>query len=168
MKRLLALCMIFVLVLTGCGGKSSTDTTEANNATATDTATETTTDTTNTTEEDSSGILAFTGEWKCRDAAEESDYSDYYVGYLVLEVGESGAFNLYDAEAGNPSLSGTIVYCDDMFMTLACDDVDFDPPSVWDLEDVEFDVTYTMEGTNVLKLTYDNYGSPATLIFDKY
>ena len=48
---------------------------------------------------------ALTGEWECQDSSYgcEAGY-----GYLALRIEENGHFSLYDAEAGNPGISGTM------------------------------------------------------------
>ncbi|MDD6194783.1 MAG: hypothetical protein PUB19_07790 [Lachnospiraceae bacterium] len=43
------------------------------------------------------------GEWKCADTAEGSEQ---YFGFYALRIEKNGTFSLYDAEAGNPGISG--------------------------------------------------------------
>lgn len=108
------------------------------------------------------------GDWQCQEKPEQEEYSDIYVGYIFLCIEDDGSFSMYDAEAGNPGISGTLTINFDGTMTLDCSDSkEFDPPTSWgDMKKVQ-DVTYEYNG-DVLKLTFDNgKDTPSTLIFER-
>ena len=48
----------------------------------------------------------FVGKWQCADTPLE--HPDYYTGYLMWSIKEDGTFSMYDAEAGNPGIKGTL------------------------------------------------------------
>ena len=68
------------------------------------------------------------GEWKCRETP--LDNSELYSGYLSLIIRSDGNYLMYDAEAGNPCLKGTIEMDSDDLDLIFVDDsgVDFAPP----------------------------------------
>lgn len=71
------------------------------------------------------------GEWQCDSMASDQVTE---TGFYKLRIDEDGAFSLYDAEAGNPGISGTMNGDDTGkigILELSCDDADFDPPSCW-------------------------------------
>ncbi len=78
---------------------------------------------------------ALTGEWVCQDSSYgcEAGY-----GYLALRIEKNGHFSLYDAEAGNPGISGTMKGSADALtgtVEINCGSDDFDPPACWDIEE---------------------------------
>lgn len=78
---------------------------------------------------------ALTGEWECQDSSYgcEAGY-----GYLALRIEENGHFSLYDAEAGNPGISGTMKGAADALtgtVEISCESDDFDPPACWEIEE---------------------------------
>lgn len=78
---------------------------------------------------------ALTGEWICQDSSYgcEAGY-----GYLALRIEENGHFSLYDAEAGNPGISGTMKGAAGALtgtVDINCGSDDFDPPACWDIEE---------------------------------
>lgn len=67
------------------------------------------------------------GEWKCQETP--LDNSELYSGYLSLIIRSDGNYLMYDAEAGNPCLKGTIEIDGDDLDLIFVDDsgVDFAP-----------------------------------------
>lgn len=71
------------------------------------------------------------GEWQC-DSKASNQVTE--TGFYKLSIEESGEFSLYDAEAGNPAMSGTMKGDDTGkigILELTCDKEDFDPPACW-------------------------------------
>ncbi len=69
-----------------------------------------------------------------------------YTGYLRLEIMPNGSFSVYDGEAGNPHISGTLTRIGKNKLLFICTNLgDFDPPPGWedmkmiDVIDFEFD-----------------------------
>ena len=75
--------------------------------------------------------LALIGEWNCRSfASDQTTATEFY----HLSIQPSGAFSLYDQDAGNPGISGKIISeKDSTALKIACTMDDFDPPICWDL-----------------------------------
>lgn len=93
------------------------------------------------------------GQWNCEEyASDEATYTGDY----VLTVNEDGSFNLYDAKAGVPGISGNM-YCDDTgnlgIINLECIEEDFNPPPCWSLSQ-EARVRYKVIGEDKIKLGY--------------
>ena len=86
------------------------------------------------------------GEWKCRETP--LDNSELYSGYLSLIIRSDGNYLMYDAEAGNPCLKGTIEMDSDDLDLIFVDDSGY------------FADSYT------LKLTYTDNDNSVTLVFD--
>lgn len=122
---------------------------------------------------DKEALEPFIGEWDCREATleETGDEGCLYVGYLQMYVTEDGYFSMYDAEAGNPGISGYLYPSADGTASLECDGEDFDPPFCWIGMGKKTDLTYTMteeDGQMRLDLTYTNKSEEtATLVFDR-
>lgn len=74
---------------------------------------------------------------------------------------------MYDAEAGNPCLKGTIEMDDDDIDLTFVDDsgVDFAPPAGWENMSKRQEIGYTADAYT-LKLTYTDNDSSVTLVFD--
>lgn len=114
------------------------------------------------------------GEWDCQESPyEERGQEDYtYVGYFTLRVEEDGSFSMYDAEAGNPGISGMMYPETDGSVQLDCDTDDFDPPLCWN--DLKKDsVIYASfgeeNGNEVLYLAFANDERDTyTLVFDRW
>jgi len=125
------------------------------------------------TKPDKEALAPLIGVWDCQERPlEDAGKEDYrYVGYLILRVEEDGTFSMYDAEAGNPGISGTMYPEEDGTVLLACDEDDFDPPHCWagikENSRLQFDITKAGE-TEVLHLAYtDEEGRTNTLAFDR-
>lgn len=108
------------------------------------------------------------GDWACED--NPLGIPDIYVGYLHLEVAADGTFEMYDAEAGNPGISGRFLFLEDGVVQLAgVDRADFDPPAPWDSMTPDQQLDYQLKSETKLLLTYVEPETDAkiTLIFDK-
>lgn len=97
------------------------------------------------------------GEWDCLDSAPDSE-SGY--GYLHLRIEEDGSFSLYDQEAGNPGIAGTMNLVNapedlqnitEGTLDIICGDEDFDPPFCWDI-DYEDSLDFAVPESMQLKL----------------
>ena len=103
------------------------------------------------------------GEWKCRETP--LDNSELYSGYLSLIIRSDGNYLMYDAEAGNPCLKGTI--------EMDSDDLDliFVTTAEWILHPLrggEYqrqEISYFADAYT-LKLTYTDNDNSVTLVFD--
>ena len=95
------------------------------------------------------------GEWKCRETP--LDNSELY----------SGNYLMYDAEAGNPCLKGTIEMDSDDLDLIFVDDsgVDFAPPAGWENMSKRQEIGYFAD-SYTLKLTYTDNDNSVTLVFD--
>ena len=56
--------------------------------------------------EDAALLEPFVGSWQCE--AEPLERDDIYTGYLHLEVQDDSSYSMYDNEAGNPGIEGTL------------------------------------------------------------
>ncbi len=77
---------------------------------------------------------ALTGKWVCQDSSYgcKAGY-----GYLALRIEDNGHFSLYDEQAGNPGISGTVTGTKNALagtVSIRCGSDDFDPPACWDLK----------------------------------
>ena len=119
-------------------------------------------------------LKPFVGEWDCQESPlEERGSEDYtYVGYFDLRVEEDGSFSMYDAEAGNPGISGMMYPETDGSVQLDCDTDDFDPPFCWTgiKKDSILQASFGEEnGIEVLYLAYTNEaGEVYTLVFERW
>ncbi|MGF6375795.1 hypothetical protein M2140_000865 [Clostridiales Family XIII bacterium PM5-7] len=117
--------------------------------------------------ETQSELEPFVGAWEC----EGNPLNDpqYYTGYLKLEIQEDGTFSMYDAEAGNPGLSGKLIINENDELELDCDEVEFDPPPNWsDMKTKEI-LKYKFKSEKKMHLTYtsEETGDASTLIFSR-
>ncbi|MDO4554952.1 MAG: hypothetical protein Q4B70_07405 [Lachnospiraceae bacterium] len=103
------------------------------------------------------------GDWHCQEHALGDEES--YTGYYVLSIEPDASFQLYDAEAGNPGISGKMTEITKKDFWLRCDGEDFDPPFCWGGNELEkeFSVSYHVDEEGVLSLTVKE----GTLLFDK-
>ena len=103
------------------------------------------------------------GEWKCRETP--LDNSELYSGYLSLIIRSDGNYLMYDAEAGNPCLKGTIEMDSDDLDLIFIDDsgVDFAPPAGWENMSKKQKIGYFAD-SYTLKLTYTDNDSSVTLV----
>lgn len=95
------------------------------------------------------------------------DNSELYSGYLSLIIRSDGNYLMYDAEAGNPCLKGTIEMDSDDLDLIFVDDsgVDFAPPAGWENMSKRQEIGYFADAYT-LKLTYTDNDNSVTLVFD--
>lgn len=94
------------------------------------------------------------GEWQCDDTA-SGNHVD--TGFYALRIESDGNFSLYDAEAGNPGISGTMKGDDTGkigILELSCDKGDFDPPACWPNLHTNSRIRYKILDENSFKLGY--------------
>ena len=81
-------------------------------------------------------------------------------------------FIIYDDEAGNPGIEGTVKILSDRELELKCiDNADFDPPSTWYDMKKKQTLSYKFKSEEKLYLIYQSDSEEekieSTLIFDK-
>lgn len=94
------------------------------------------------------------GEWKC-DPTSSGNPVD--TSYYALRIEKSGEFSIYDFEAGNPGISGTMKGDDTGkigILELTCDSEDFDPPACWLNLKPNSEIRYRIMDENTIKLGY--------------
>ena len=108
----------------------------------------------------------FIGRWQCAESPLE--HPDYYTGYLVWAVNEDGSFSMYDAEAGNPGIKGTLQIVSENELQLNCNtEDDFDPPVTWgDMEETQ-KLTYEFVTDKELRASFVYEDGKSTLVFTK-
>lgn len=116
-------------------------------------------------QEQSAVPASIVGEWKCQETP--LDNSELYSGYLSLDIYSDGNYLMYDAEAGNPCIKGTIEMDNDDIDLIFVDDsgVDFAPPAGWENMSKRQEIGYTAD-SYTLKLTYTDNENSVTLVFD--
>ena len=100
------------------------------------------------------------GEWICDEYASDGET---YTGFYKLRVNENSEFSMYDAEAGNPGISGKITSTDsdnienDSYnsITISCSTEDFDPPHCWEIS-AKTTLQYEILENGKLSLGYDD------------
>ena len=115
-------------------------------------------------------LASFVGDWECED--NPLNDPDNYTGYLKLEITKDGKFTIYDDEAGNPGIEGTLKILSDNEVELNCNkEADFDPPSTWYNMKKKQTLTYKFKSEEKLNLSYESDSDKekidSTLIFDK-
>ena len=106
------------------------------------------------------------GEWKCEENPLENEA--YYTGFIVLNIQEDGSFRMYDAEAGNPVISGDLECLSDKVLVLKCStEDDFDPPPTWQSMQEEQEIAYSFAEDGKLHMTYKEEENASTLVFVK-
>ena len=94
------------------------------------------------------------GDWNCDDTPSGNNM---YVGFYAMTIESNGNFSIYDAEAGNPGISGTMKGDDTgklVILELKCDTEDFDPPICWPNLKPNSRVRYKIVDENTIKLGY--------------
>ena len=115
-------------------------------------------------------LSPFVGDWECED--NPLNDPDNYTGYLKLQITKDGKFIIYDDEAGNPGIEGTVKILSDRELELKCiDNADFDPPSTWYDMKKKQTLSYKFKSEEKLYLIYQSDSEEekieSTLIFDK-
>lgn len=110
-------------------------------------------------------LTPFVGQWEC----EDNPLNDpgYYTGYLALKVAKDGEFSIYDVEAGNPGVAGTLALVGEDTLQINCTEEDFDVPPNWSTMGKQQTLTYKFKSAEKLYLTYtdEETGQSSTLIF---
>ncbi|MDD4199998.1 MAG: hypothetical protein PHS19_01265 [Eubacteriales bacterium] len=94
------------------------------------------------------------GEWKCDDRS-TGNYVD--TSFYALSIEDSGNFNLYDFETGNPGISGTMEGDDTGkigILQLNCDKEEFNPPLCWPNLKTDSRIRYRIMDENTFRLGY--------------
>ena len=106
------------------------------------------------------------GEWKCENHPLNNEA--YYTGFIMLYIQEDGSFRMYDAEAGNPVISGDLECLSDKVLVLKCStEDDFDPPPTWQSMKEEQEIAYSFAEDGKLHMTYKEEENASTLVFVK-
>ena len=109
---------------------------------------------------------AFVGEWKCENHPLNNEA--YYTGFIMLNIQEDGSFRMYDAEAGNPVISGDLECLSEKYLVLKCStEDDFDPPPTWQSMNEEQEIEYSFTENGKLHMTYKEGDVSSTLVFVK-
>ena len=113
-----------------------------------------------------SAVDVFAGEWKCENHPLNNEA--YYTGFIMMYIREDGSFRMYDAEAGNPVISGDLEYLSDKVLVLKCStEDDFDPPPTWQSMQEEQEIAYSFAEDGKLHMTYQEGENASTLVFVK-
>lgn len=104
------------------------------------------------------------GEYNCEEVLEDPDD---YVGYYSMYIESDGRFSMYDAEAGNPGISGKMTLTSENTLSLNCNRADFDPPYEWKGMNPKCELKYELDG-NKLYLIYSEDDIVSTFVFHKY
>lgn len=94
------------------------------------------------------------GEWTC-DPESSGNHLD--TSYYALRIDETGEFSIYDFEAGNPGISGTMKGDDTGkigILELSCDSEEFNPPVCWPNLKENSRIRYKILDENTIKLEY--------------
>lgn len=94
------------------------------------------------------------GDWKC-DPTSSGNPVD--TSFYALTIEDNGTFSMYDQEAGNPAISGTMEGDDTGkigLLNLKCTEEDFDPPACWLNLKPNSEIRYRIMDENTIKLGY--------------
>ena len=118
------------------------------------------------TEEGADEFHVFEGRWQCAETPLE--HPAYYTGYLMWVINKDGSFSMYDAEAGNPGITGDIQILSDRELRLICNTKDdFDPPVTWEnMEETQM-VSYAFITDKELHVSLVSEEWESTLVFTK-
>lgn len=107
------------------------------------------------------------GTWCCEETP--LNQPDDYTGYMVLEIGRTRKFILYDAEGGNFLLCGKIkIFSESLLQMSNFDYLFFEIPYCWEtMNKIAQKFDYRLEGENKLYLTYTDKKTKktCTLVF---
>ena len=117
-------------------------------------------------DEGSEKLQVFEGSWQCAESPLE--HPAYYTGYLVWAINKDGSFSMYDAEAGNPGITGNIQVVSEDEIRLHCNiEDDFDPPATWESMKETQAVFYKFITENELQVSLMTEELNSTLVFTK-
>lgn len=94
------------------------------------------------------------GDWHADDSPSGNNM---YIGFYEMSIEKDGTFSIFDAEAGNPGISGTMKGDDTGklgILELNCNEEDFDPPICWPNLKKNSRVRYKIIDDKTIKLGY--------------
>ena len=114
--------------------------------------------------EDAALLKPFLGSWQCEETPLERD--DIYTGYLHLEVQDDSSYSMYDIEAGNPGIEGTLeIQTEDTMVIHIHETVDTDLPGGWETMSMDQQLTYRFTEDGKLEMSLADDEETVTLVF---
>lgn len=114
--------------------------------------------------EDAALLEPFVGSWQCE--AEPLERDDIYTGYLHLEVQDDSSYSMYDNEAGNPGIEGTLeIQTENKMVIHILKTVDTDLPGGWEKMSMNQELTYRFTGKGNLEMCFQDGDTATTLVF---
>ncbi len=116
--------------------------------------------------EDAALLKPFLGSWQCEETPMERD--DIYTGYLHLEVQDDSSYSMYDIEAGNPGIEGTLeIQTEDTMVIHIHETVDTDLPNGWETMSMDQPLTYRFTEDGKLEMSLADGEETVTLVFGR-
>ena len=116
--------------------------------------------------EDAALLKPFLGGWQCEETPLERD--DIYTGYLHLEVQDDSSYSMYDIEAGNPGIEGTLeIQTEDTMVIHIHETVDTDLPGGWETMSMDQQLTYRFTEDGKLEMSLADDEETVTLVFGR-
>ena len=114
--------------------------------------------------EDAALLKPFLGGWQCEETPLERQ--DIYTGYLHLEVQDDSSYSMYDIEAGNPGIEGTLeIQTEDTMVIHIHETVDTDLPGGWETMSMDQPLTYRFTEDGKLEMSLADDEGTVTLVF---
>ena len=114
--------------------------------------------------DDAALLKPFLGSWQCEETPLERD--DIYTGYLHLEVQDDSSYSMYDIEAGNPGIEGTLeIQTEDTMVIHIHKTVDTDLPGGWETMSMDQQLTYRFTEDGKLEMSLADGEETVTLVF---
>ena len=114
--------------------------------------------------DDAALLKPFLGSWQCEETPLERD--DIYTGYLHLEVQDDSSYSMYDIEAGNPGIEGTLeIQTEDTMVIHIHKTVDTDLPGGWETMSMDQQLTYRFTEDGKLEMSLTDGEETVTLVF---
>ena len=114
--------------------------------------------------DDAALLKPFLGGWQCEETPLERD--DIYTGYLHLEVQDDSSYSMYDIEAGNPGIEGTLeIQTEDTMVMHIHKTVDTDLPGGWETMSMDQQLTYRFTEDGKLEMSLTDGEETVTLVF---
>ena len=114
--------------------------------------------------EDAALLKPFLGSWQCEETPLERD--DIYTGYLHLEVQDDSSYSMYDIEAGNPGIEGTLeIQTEDTMVIHIHETVDTDLPGGWETMSMDQQLRYRYTEDGKLEMSLADDEGTVTLVF---
>ncbi|MGN1143525.1 MAG: hypothetical protein ACI4SU_03090 [Anaerovoracaceae bacterium] len=137
--------VLFILCLTGCGTSEQ----KLPELPGTD---------------DAALLKPFLSSWQCEETPLERD--DIYTGYLHLDVQDDSSYSMYDIEAGNPGIEGTLeIQTEDTMVIHIHETVDTDLPGGWETMSMDQQLTYRFTEDGKLEMSLADGEETVTLVF---